>query len=202
MTNSTREQTLSGGAEWAPTWLAMAADMLACPLMLLRADATLLHANVAARELLARGHDFKLAADHRVRPAQAGWQPGFDAALALAVAGGASWFAPRAGAPLAALRRLASGDGAAAAGVTPVMLALPAAGAADLQAYAERCSLSPAELRVLQHLARGERTTQVAVALGLSPATVRSQVLALRRKTGHPSVASLLREMSSLPPLR
>jgi len=42
---------------------------------------------------------------------------------------------------------------------------------------------------------------QAAKAIGVSLSTVRSQVLSLRRKTGHRSVPALLAALRSLPPL-
>jgi DNA-binding CsgD family transcriptional regulator len=35
----------------------------------------------------------------------------------------------------------------------------------------------------------------------VTPATVRSQTMSLRRKTGHASVAELLRALAAMPPL-
>ena len=42
---------------------------------------------------------------------------------------------------------------------------------------------------------------QTAAALGTQPATVRSQLASLRRKTGHGSVAALLRALAAMPPV-
>lgn len=179
--------------------LAQVADALAWPLLLLRRDASLMHANAAARQLLRRGQPLRLDQGRAV-PVPAGQRPAFDAALQQA----------------RDERRLLHWPGAAG-GMTVTLAALPAVTPAeapvmvvlsggdgradDAQAYADLHGLTAAETRVLQRLALGESTRQAAAALGVGVATVRTQVMNLRRKTGHPSVPALLRSLAALPPL-
>ena len=73
-------------------------------------------------------------------------------------------------------------------------------GAPDLEAYASACHLSAPERRVLAGLVAGRAGDAVAAHLGLTPNTVRRHVAAVRRKTGHASVAQLLMAIGRLPP--
>ncbi len=92
---------------------------------------------------------------------------------------------PQAAAKLArALRQVADGQGAP-----------------DLEAYASACHLSAPERRVLAGLWQGHAADAVAARLGLAPNTVRRHIAAVRRKTGHASVAELMMTIGRLPPL-
>ena len=92
---------------------------------------------------------------------------------------------PQAAAKLArALRRVAEG------------LGVP-----DLEAYASACQLSAPERRVLAGLLQGHAAVALASLLGLAPSTVRRHIAALRRKTGHGSVAELMMSVGRLPPV-
>ncbi len=210
--------------------MAQMADALMWPLLVLRADGTLLHANRAARRLLANQSLLALRPDRRLGRLPASQQPAFERALAAARQGQTvvlNWPASEghpAGTaslgPLGGTRETepgtATGAGMdAAAGEWAdkraderpdggeLLLALSAVERTDgqLQAYARLHRLSPAETRVLLRLALGENSAEAAHALGVSTATVRSQVISLRRKTGHTSVLQLLRGLAGMPPV-
>lgn len=187
--------------------LALITDTLAWPLLLLRGDASVIHANLAARRMLERRQGpLVLAGNGRVQPADSARRSEFQAELAATLRGHAADRAPR-------LLQWATPSGRVSVSMAALagpgheqpllLLALsPEQGRlADLRAYAALHGLSDAETRVLLHLARGDSSAMAAAALGVSPATVRSQTLSLRRKTGHPSVAALMRSLAALPPL-
>jgi DNA-binding CsgD family transcriptional regulator len=178
--------------------LAQVADALVWPLLLLQRDGGLLHANHAARQMLRRGQPLRLSARQQVQATPAGQQAHFAAALEAAFEAGPQQLLQWPGFT-ATLTRLPP-DGPHEA---PVLLALatPDGRASDARAFAAMHRLSEAETRVLQRLALGESSSRAAVALGVTPATVRSQTMSLRRKTGHASVAELLRALAAMPPL-
>lgn len=192
------------GPKPPPQILALVADTLAWPLLLLRGDGTLIHANLAARRMLEQQRPLLLGPKQRVQPSDTALRPGFQAALATALLAHApaqllQWPTPagRLGVTVSALRDEAADE-------HPLLLVAlsPEPGSlADLHAYAALRGLSEAETRVLMHLARGDSSAKAAAALGVSAATVRSQTVSLRRKTGHPSVAELMRDLAALPPL-
>jgi DNA-binding CsgD family transcriptional regulator len=189
-----------------PALLAQMADALMWPLLVLRADGTLLHANRAARRLLSTQRMITLLPDRRLGLLPAGRQPELQAALAAARQGQTAvltW--PAAGGSLGAAGSLGPlGDPRATApGGGELLLALSATEQPDgqVQAYARLHRLSPAETRVLQRLALGDSSSEAAEALGVSAATVRSQIISLRRRTGHASVIQLLRGLASMPPV-
>jgi DNA-binding CsgD family transcriptional regulator len=202
---SNNEEPSGGGPLPPAEVLALASDALAWPLLLLRRDGSLVHANLAAREMLAERRLLTLQAKGRVQPADGTRRGEFQAALAAALQAPADGPAP--------LLHWATPGGRIAVSVTalrgpaedhPVLLLAlsPEQGRlADLHAYAALHGLSEAETRVLLHLARGDSSAKAAAALGVSAATVRSQTVSLRRKTGHASVAELMRTLAALPPL-
>ena len=178
--------------------LAQVADALPWPLMVLRPEGLLLYANQAAHQALQRATPLRLTPQQRVVPL--GGPSEFLHALQQAAQGTPQvlrWHTAQ-GDATATLTPLAGSDGEAL-----VLLALNAEGSrhAELRAYAHAQGLTDAETRVLTHLARGESSGTVAAALGLSAATVRSQIVSLRRKTGHANVPDLIRTLAALPPL-
>ena len=192
-------KSAQGGAA-APELLGLMADALAWPLLLLRADGGLLHANLAAREMLQRGRPLRLSPRRQVVPAAAQYRDALAGALLEVADSGAGcalhWAA--ADAPFSAtLARLDAG----ASPLLLLALARTDGGRGMLDAFAALHGLTAAESGVLRQLAGGASSTRAAAALGVSTATVRSQTLSLRRKTGHASVAALLRSLASLPPL-
>jgi DNA-binding CsgD family transcriptional regulator len=178
-------------------WLRAAAEVLVAPLVLLRADGLLLHANLAARRLLASGTLVAQRRDGRVGPADSRQRQAFDDALRHAVAGERSLLrlGLRAAAPTLVLSPLAPPPSEV------VLVALPASEPADTEPYAQRHGLSAAEERVLALLVGGRRVSGIARALGLAAATVRSHLLAIRRKTGHAGIDELLQDFARQPGL-
>ena len=186
--------------------LARMADVLMWPLLVLRADGRLLHANRAARLLLNAQQVITLLPDRHLGLLPADRQPELQRALMAARQGrtvALAW--PRRGATLGAAGSLSLlGDPRAAMPCgTELLLAMGATQQPDarVQAYARLHRLSPAETRVLQCLARGDSSGEAAQALGVSAATVRSQIISLRRRTGHASVLQLLRSLARMPPI-
>jgi len=184
--------------------LVLITDALAWPLLLLRGDGTLIHANRAARELLARRSPFVLTNKGRLAAADAGHQSAYETALAAATRGGPGtapqllqWTVP-AGLVSVSMTAL---YGPARQPLLLLALSAEQGRVTDLRAYAAINGLSEAETRVLLHLARGDSSAEAAAQLGVSAATVRSQTVALRRKTGHASVSALMRTLAALPPL-
>ncbi len=182
------------------------ADALMWPLLVLRADGTLLHTNRPARRLLGARQFLTLRLDRRLGLLPPSRQPEFDAALATACQGNTvvlNWPASAGSLGGAGSLSLLRSRRGTAPGSAEVLLALSATEHPDgqVQAYARLHHLSPAETRVLQRLALGESSGAAAQALGVSAATVRSQVISLRRKTGQASVIQLLRAIARMPPV-
>ena len=202
------------------------ADLLAWPLLLMDAHGVLRHANLAARQCLADRQPLRQLAQ-RLAPAADALRPAFEAALQAAAAGQPQVLAwpTQAGEIQGRLHRLPdaantanTADAANAANTanteTLLMLVLSVNGqpGPDLPAYASAHHLSAAERRVLQALVRAGSVNAgvdggvaggmdgVAADLGLALSTVRRHVHALRRKTGHASVAELLMTVGRLPP--
>lgn len=71
----------------------------------------------------------------------------------------------------------------------------------SLQGFARAHGLSDAELRVLAALGRGQAPAEIARAYGVALSTVRTQIGAIRSKTGAASIRALLRMVAALPPL-
>lgn len=70
-----------------------------------------------------------------------------------------------------------------------------------LQCFARNHGLTPAETRVLAALSAGQSPTEAARAQGVKLATVRTQIGALRDKTGAASITELVRLVAALPPI-
>ncbi len=185
-------------------WLSAAVDMLAYPMLALQPDGLLLHANLAARELLNQGVPLELGSDQRVAPRIAGQRGNFGAAVQSASTGQAQQLAWADGdlTVHATLRPLAEPSPGAPAPPVLLMLAPPPDTVFDASGFANTHMLSGAETRVLEALLHGHQAEVTAQRLGVGVATVRSQIAAIRRKTGHDSVASLLAALGDLPPLR
>jgi DNA-binding CsgD family transcriptional regulator len=186
--------------------LALAADALACAMLLLDAGARVLHANLTGRELLSPGGPLALDGDGRLRAADPARRAALDEALRTANAGRAARLAWNDGAPLAATLTRLDPDphGPSPSGPPPLLLmaSAPPGTPLDGSGFAAAHGLTEAELRVLEQLMRGRSAVEAAAALGLGLPTVRSHVAAIRRKTGQHSVAALLALLATLPPLR
>jgi DNA-binding CsgD family transcriptional regulator len=70
-----------------------------------------------------------------------------------------------------------------------------------IEHFAHMHHLTPAEGRVLAALNAGASPTAIALAQGVKLSTVRSQIGAIREKTGAPSIMGLLRLVAGLPPM-
>jgi len=153
------------------------------------------------RAALRLGRPLRLSAQRRVEPAPAPLRAEFAAALADAVTGRQRVLQWPADGPLccASITALAADS----SGCVPVLVALSAADtrAAAARAYAALHGLSSAETCLLERLALGESPRSAAAVLGVTAATVRSRIVALRRKTGHASMGALLQTLAALPPL-
>jgi DNA-binding CsgD family transcriptional regulator len=182
-------------------WLAAVFDEIDYGLILLDADAHVVHLNQAARVELDGTHPLQLqGTEIRARRAQD------DPALADAID------AARRG-----LRRmLALGGPKQVANVAVVPLAGPCgAGSATLLMLSKRAvcealsvegfarchRLTGAETRVLVELCRGAPPGEIASELGVAVSTVRTQIGNLRLKTGAGSIRALVRQVAVLPPL-
>jgi len=183
--------------------LAQVADALAWPLFLMRADGFLLHANLAGRDVLRKARVLHLSPENRVEAVAVRRRPALMEALQAAASG-----------PQRVVLQVATGKSGFAATVTllpsppagsgPLLLALTPGDmpGSDTDEFSALHGLTAAETRVMRRLALGESSSRAAHALGVKPATVRTQVVSIRRKTGHASVAELLQALAAMPPLR
>lgn len=181
------------------------ADALAWPLVLVDEQGALHHANDSGHAVLASGQPMRLDAQLRLQPASPSHRADFCRALQAAAAGQVRelrWLG-RPGGSTAMLRPLAPLPGAS---VLLLLLDLKpdfhgtATRRPDVAAYGQAHDLSPAQQQLLQALAEGRRVAQLATDLKLPPSTVRSRLVALRRKTGHAGIDALLRTLWALPP--
>ena len=187
----------------APPLLARLADALAWPLMVADAQAVLLHANRAARLLLADGAQLRLAPGRCLQTGARAQQVAFAAALEAAAAGGRStllrW--PAAAGPwvlaVQPLSRAHDSRPLVLLAGSPLPVSSPNLG---LQDIAQGWSLTPVQTKVLHLLCLGQGAPAVAAVLGVAPSTARGHILALRRKSGHDSVATLIASLRRLPP--
>lgn len=189
-------------AATAPHWFARMLDEIDYGMLLVADDRVVLHANHVARAELDAEHPLQLlGAELRVR------HPQDVAPLREALAGARS----------RSLRRLLSlGQGAQR--VSVAVVPLPAADGDEALAllvfgkrrmcealtahwFAREHGLTPAEARVLAALCDGRPPVKIAEEQGVAISTVRSQIGAIRSKTGAPSIRALVRQVAVLPPL-
>lgn len=71
----------------------------------------------------------------------------------------------------------------------------------SVEAFARAHRLTWAETRVLKALSNGARPNDIALQHDVELSTVRSQLRAIRAKTGAPDIGSLLRQIALLPPM-
>jgi DNA-binding CsgD family transcriptional regulator len=185
-----------------PHWFARMLDEIDYGMLLVADDRVVLHANHVARAELDAEHPLQLlGAELRVRHPQDG-APLRDALAAARNRG---------------LRRLLSlGQGAQR--VSVAVVPLPAADGDEPLAllvfgkrrmcevltahwFAREHGLTPAEARVLAALCDGRPPVKIAEEQGVAISTVRSQIGAIRSKTGAPSIRALVRQVAVLPPL-
>jgi DNA-binding CsgD family transcriptional regulator len=85
-----------------------------------------------------------------------------------------------------------------------VLVLLSRQGASEnlaVRLFARAQNLSPSEESVLMGLCRGLSIPDIAAEHGVVQSTVRSQIKALREKTGCPSIRLMMQRVSSLPPV-
>ena len=70
-----------------------------------------------------------------------------------------------------------------------------------VQGFARTHQLTPGETRVLVALCNGRDPAEIAALHGVALSTVRSQIGAIRMKTGAPNIRALARQVAVLPPL-
>lgn len=192
--------TVGSAGEHAPEtdrWLAMALDEVDYGVLLLTADAEVLHLNHRAKQLLAGALALDLVGpDLRAREARD------VGALADAVRAAATR-------GLRKLLTLGRGEARQLAVIVPVadgvaaMLLGRSGGceALSIQCYARAQGLTTAEARVLVALGQGSSPAEIAVHQGVKLSTVRTQIGAIRGKTGAASITALVRMVAALPPM-
>lgn len=191
----------------ATPWLALMLDEVDYGMLLLAEDASVLHANHAARSELDALHPLQLlGGELRVarpqdllplREALAGArQRGLRRLISL---GAGEHCVSVAVVPLAAQ---AGASGESAASLTLLMLGKRQAyKALSAHWFARGHGLTPAEARVLAALCEGRRPSEIAAAQGVALSTVRTQIGSTRAKTGAQSIRALVQQVVVLPPL-
>lgn len=179
------------------TLLARALDEVDVGVVLLDAGAATLHVNHRARQLLQFGHALTLRGNRLTAHDPRDLARLHDALREAAGRG---------------LRRLLSlGDGdtrqlAALVPVQPDVAALllgrtRVSEDLSVQCFARAHQMTAAETRVLTALGRGDSPAQIASDQGVKLSTVRTQIAALRDKTGASSITDLVRLVAALPPM-
>lgn len=177
--------------------LARALDEVDVGVVLLDADAMALHVNHRARQLLGSGHALTLAGN-RLTAHDPRDLARLQAALREA-----------AGRGLRRLLTLREGEARQLAALVPVQ---PDAAALllgrsrvceelSVECFARTHDLTAAETRVLAALGRGDSPAKIASDQGVKLSTVRTQIAALRDKTGASSITELVRLVAALPPM-
>ena len=191
----------------ATPWLALMLDEIDYGMLLLAEDATVLHANHAARSELDAAHPLQLLGGE-LRVAHPQDLLPLREALAEARQRG-----------LRRLVNLGQGEHRVSVAVVPLAAAIGEAGndaarltllvlgkrqvceALSAHWYARSHQLTPAEARVLTALCAGQRPSEIAAALCVALSTVRTQIGSVRAKTGAESIRALVRQVAVLPPL-
>lgn len=187
-------------------WLAAALDELDYGVVLLDPCGDVIHVNQTAEAQLAEEHPLRVIGDELQTRNSSDGQP-FRVALANASERG--------------LRKLLTlGSGCRRATISIVPLGFSSPGDRSLRAvlvvlekrsvceslsvaaFARSSGLTNAEARVLDGLCGGSDAGGIADHLGVSVSTVRTQIIAIRAKTGDSSIRSLVRRIAMLPPLR
>lgn len=177
--------------------LACALDELDYGILLLDGQGQVLHLNHRARQMLEGTHALQLLATQlRTR------DPRDSATLqdALQAAAGRGLrkllaFGKGGGRQLAALVPVEPGVAALMLGKDRVCEDL------SIQAFARTYALTAAETRVLIALGAGARPTEIAREQGVKLSTVRTQIGAIREKTGAEGITALVRLVAALPPM-
>ena len=185
-------------------WLAMMLDEIDYGMLLLSDESNVLHANHVAKSELDASHPLQLLG-RQLRVRHATDLGPLRSAIADAAQRG-----------LRRMVSLGSGEQRVTLAVVPLANHSDAAnGPLTLLVFGKRhmCAalsahwfarchgLTPAEARVLAALCAGETPAATAAAQGVALSTVRSQIGAIRTKTGAESIRALVRQVAVLPPL-
>jgi DNA-binding CsgD family transcriptional regulator len=184
-------------------WLAQMLDEIDYGMLLLSADAQLLHVNHAARAELDTGHPLQLLGRTLRARRAADVVPLHDALAAaqrglrrLLTVGDDEQRVSVAVVPLGSL-----GDAAGRQATLVVLSKRELCEALSVHWYARAHGLTQAETRVLEGLCRGLQPREIAQAHGVGLSTVRTQVGQIRAKTGADSIRGLVAQVARLPPL-
>ena len=179
------------------TLLAMALDEVDYGIALVDGEAQVLHMNRRARRVLQADGPLQVA-DERLRTLDERDHAQLHEGLSAA-----------AGKGLRRLLSLGRGDARQVAALVPVQpgtaaLLLGRSQVCEdltLQCFARSHQLSPTETRVLAALGSGVSPSALARAHGVKMSTVRTQIRAIRDKTGVDSITGLVRLVAALPPI-
>ena len=177
--------------------LARALDELDYGIVLLDADCNVLHINHRARRMIEGPHALQLLGlQLRARDTR-DLLPFQDALVAAALRGLRTLLKIGEGAQrqVAALVPVEHGVAALLLGKDRVCEDL------TIQCFARSHALTSAETRVLAALGMGVRPSEIAREQGVKLSTVRTQIGAIREKTGAESITALVRLVASLPPM-
>jgi DNA-binding CsgD family transcriptional regulator len=197
---ATRSPLASPGAiDGAPMGrlLARTLDELDYGILLLDAEAQVLHLNQRARRMLQDSPVLQLLGQHLRARDPRDVAPLFDALHAAAERG---------------LRRLVSlgqRESRRPAAMVPVEPGVAAlmlgkdhvCETLSVECFARSHGLTAAETRVLAALGRGQRPAVIARDQGVKLSTVRTQIGSIREKTGAESITDLVRLVAALPPM-
>lgn len=182
-------------------WLTAVLDEIDCGVLVIDADARLLHANRRGQQLLRGPYPLQLR-EGCVQTQVGGDAPALEHTLNAARLEGKR-----------RLLHLGREDQSVHVAVVPLgeqaphaatLLVLGRQQLGDpslLHWYAHDHGLTPSEQRVLEGLARGQDPDGIAAHLQVGISTVRTHIGSLREKTGSPSIRALLHRMAALPPL-
>jgi len=196
---------LAGGAwerdpEYVLLSMTQALDKLGHGVALLEGEGVLVFANAAARGILGDSPAWSLAGDRlacRDEALRERWLKALAAAHAKGVRAMIE-FDGRAGPVHAAVIPMAPG----APRVLLVLGKIETCGVLEERMFAARYGLTATETDVLHLLCQGLATNDIALAHGVAPSTIMTQITSIRAKTGTSSVRALLHAVARLPPLR
>lgn len=177
-------------------------DVVDIGVLLVDVAARLLYANPAARLACQEGAPLALCQGQLHGNPQT--QQRVDTALLAAQRGQWSMLSLRRGSRTQAVAVVPLGSNSGIGGGATAALLLGSDGRPSrlaLQFFSQNSGLTPAEAAVLDALCAGLKPAQIALAGGVAVCTVRSQISAVRAKTGARSVSDLLRTVGGLPPI-
>lgn len=178
-------------------------DLLDHGLVLLAADGQVQQLNQAARQALADGHALQLQGQQLVAAASADASAWRDALHQAAQRGLRKWLTLGTGAQRCSLAvvPLPLAEGTTTHGVAVLMARRQVCQQLTVESFARAHGLTLAETTVVKGLCADLTPQQIATQQGVGLATVRTQIGAVRMKTGVGSIGALIRQVSLLPPL-